>query len=169
MNHTIWDCYWKVKGLISYDDLLIVDGIQYSSFKVVAQKRGLLEFDNSIIECLDEASTFQMSYAFRKLFATLLAHFEPTEVKKIMGYILWNSVRRLHKIGWHYCRISNPAYFEWFASVSRDHRKNISAYDLQAIKSNSFEVSSRSTKEILDEESINVSKEDIDIVSKLNR
>ncbi|XP_029144547.1 uncharacterized protein [Arachis hypogaea] len=42
----------NVRGPISWDDLLIVNGIQYSSFKQSAQHRGLLESDSSIRESL---------------------------------------------------------------------------------------------------------------------
>ncbi|XP_075494884.1 uncharacterized protein LOC142532481 [Primulina tabacum] len=43
-----------------------------------AQRRGLLESDKSIFECLNEAVSFQMPHALRRLFATILIG--PSEV-----------------------------------------------------------------------------------------
>ncbi|XP_025628274.1 uncharacterized protein [Arachis hypogaea] len=46
----------NVIGPTSWDDLLIVNGVKYSSFKQFAQYRRLLESDSSIYACLVEAS-----------------------------------------------------------------------------------------------------------------
>ncbi|KAK2995876.1 hypothetical protein RJ640_029601 [Escallonia rubra] len=65
-----------VRGPTSFNGLKTVDGVFYSSFRAVAQAYGLLEGDNAIEECLQEASTFQMPSGLRQLFATLLVHCE---------------------------------------------------------------------------------------------
>ena len=56
-------------GPTSFEDLLTVDGIYYLSFKEVAEKRDLLELDESITECLIETTISQMPKALQKLFA----------------------------------------------------------------------------------------------------
>lgn len=44
-----------VRAPKSFDDLLTVDGAHYLSFKQAAEKRGLLQEDDSIRHCLAEA------------------------------------------------------------------------------------------------------------------
>ena len=63
-----------VRGLISFEYLLTVDGIHYLTFKEVAEKKGLLKLDESITKCLTETTTYQMPKALRKLFAIILYH-----------------------------------------------------------------------------------------------
>ena len=53
-----------VRGSTSFEDLLTVDRIHYLSFKETAKKKGLLKSDESIIECLTEATTYQMPKHF---------------------------------------------------------------------------------------------------------
>ena len=64
LNHVI--------GATSYADLRIVDGDTLPSFREAAQRRGLLEVDNTIDQCLNEAALYQMPSALRRLFATIL-------------------------------------------------------------------------------------------------
>ncbi|XP_057791099.1 uncharacterized protein LOC131008223 [Salvia miltiorrhiza] len=75
-----------VRGPNFFRYLLTINGTECYSFKEAAQKRGLLEDDQSIIECLNEAITFQMSNELRRLFAIILVHCAPTDVK-----ILWDT------------------------------------------------------------------------------
>ncbi|XP_027166288.1 uncharacterized protein LOC113766278 [Coffea eugenioides] len=72
-----------VRGPQSYGDLLTVDGVRCSTFKESAQKRGILESDNSIFDCMNEAVAFKMPHALRRLFATLLVYCQPTNVRKL--------------------------------------------------------------------------------------
>jgi hypothetical protein len=72
-----------VRGATSFRDLRIVEGVVYSTFREAAERRGLIEADNSISDCLAEAATFQMPYALRRLFATVLAFCEVTHVRAL--------------------------------------------------------------------------------------
>ncbi|KAI0496586.1 hypothetical protein KFK09_022906 [Dendrobium nobile] len=72
-----------VYGPTSFSDLLYVNGIQCLTFKEAAEKHGLLEMDNYISECLNDASVYQMPYAFRHLFAVILIYCEPTNVRQL--------------------------------------------------------------------------------------
>ncbi|KAK2998753.1 hypothetical protein RJ639_023771 [Escallonia herrerae] len=65
-----------VRAPTSFNALKTVDGVFYSSYRTAALAYGLLEGDNAIEECLQEASTFQMPSTLRRLFATLLVHCE---------------------------------------------------------------------------------------------
>ncbi|XP_047262928.1 uncharacterized protein LOC107859447 [Capsicum annuum] len=48
-----------------------------------AEKRGLLASDNNLIECLSEATTYQMPSILRRLFATLLVYCNPANPKDL--------------------------------------------------------------------------------------
>ncbi|XP_028551783.1 uncharacterized protein LOC114579918 [Dendrobium catenatum] len=72
-----------VYGPTSFSDLLHVNGIHCSTFKEAAEKHGLLEMDNYITECLNDASVYQMPYAFRQLFVVILIYCEPTNVRQL--------------------------------------------------------------------------------------
>ncbi|KAM3266374.1 hypothetical protein P3L10_003368 [Capsicum annuum] len=72
-----------VRGETSFEDLLTVNGKKCDSFKEAAKERGLLESDNSISECLCEASFFKKPSALPGLFATILVHCSPTDVRNL--------------------------------------------------------------------------------------
>jgi len=72
-----------VRGPLSFNDLLTVNDKQCQTFKEAAKERGLLESDNSISECLSEAVVFKMPSALRSLFATILVHCNPTDIRKL--------------------------------------------------------------------------------------
>jgi ATP-dependent DNA helicase PIF1 len=50
------------------------------TFHEAAKKRGLIEEDNTLDECLTEATLCQMPSSLRRLFATILVFCEPSEV-----------------------------------------------------------------------------------------
>ncbi|XP_019236913.1 PREDICTED: uncharacterized protein LOC109217133 [Nicotiana attenuata] len=74
----------NVRGPKSYEDLRIVNEVPCSTFRESAEKRGLLYCNNSLIECMSEAVSYQMPYCLRRLFATLLVYCNPANPK-----ILW--------------------------------------------------------------------------------
>lgn len=63
-----------VRGPKSFEDLLTVNEVICKTFKQSAQKRGLLESDESISACLNEAVMFKMPLELRRLFATILVY-----------------------------------------------------------------------------------------------
>ncbi|WVZ82899.1 hypothetical protein U9M48_030106 [Paspalum notatum var. saurae] len=70
-----------VAGATSFEDLRTVDGEILPSFREAAKRRGLIEADNTLDDCLTEAETFQMPSALRRLFATILVHCEASNVR----------------------------------------------------------------------------------------
>ena len=70
-----------VRGPTSYEYLKTVEGIVYPTFREAAEKRGLIEADSSIDECLEEAEVFQLPSSLRRLFATILVFCEPSDVR----------------------------------------------------------------------------------------
>ncbi|XP_062212752.1 uncharacterized protein LOC133913583 [Phragmites australis] len=85
------ECYYlrvllnHVTSATSYEDLRTVDGEILPSFRDTAERRGLIEADNTLDECLTEAELFQMPSSLRRLFATILVFCEPNDVRG-----LWN-------------------------------------------------------------------------------
>ncbi|KAK3222064.1 hypothetical protein Dsin_009089 [Dipteronia sinensis] len=74
-----------IRGPKSFEDLKTVNGVKTSSFHESALLYGLLESDNSLEQCLQEASLYQMPYTLRRLFATILVYCKLNNPK-----MLWN-------------------------------------------------------------------------------
>ncbi|XP_024186018.2 uncharacterized protein LOC112190772 [Rosa chinensis] len=72
-----------IRGPRSFRDLLTINGVLQTTFKEAAEKRGLLEDDNSIRQCLLEASAIRMPSALRRLFVTILVYSQPTGVRRL--------------------------------------------------------------------------------------
>ncbi|KAG5617232.1 hypothetical protein H5410_017056 [Solanum commersonii] len=73
----------NVRGPKSYKDLLLVDGVPCSTFRESARKRGLLYCNNSLIDCMLEASVIKCHTALKRLFATLLVYCNPSNPKEL--------------------------------------------------------------------------------------
>jgi len=73
-----------VVGATSFEHLKMVHGIVQPTFREAAERRGLIEEDNTLDDCLTEASMFQMPSSLRRLFATILVFCEPSNV-----FALW--------------------------------------------------------------------------------
>ncbi|XP_060212641.1 uncharacterized protein LOC132640178 [Lycium barbarum] len=73
----------NIRGPKSYEDLKTVNGKSYNTFRESAEKRGLLASDNNLIECMLEASNYQIPYSLRRLFATLLVYCSPANPKEL--------------------------------------------------------------------------------------
>jgi ATP-dependent DNA helicase PIF1 len=80
------ECYFlhvllnNVASATSYEHLRTIDGVLLPSFCEAAKRRGLIEEDNTLDECLTEATLFQMPSSLRRLFATILIFCEPHNV-----------------------------------------------------------------------------------------
>ncbi|GAA0167265.1 hypothetical protein LIER_22236 [Lithospermum erythrorhizon] len=69
----------------SYHFLLLVDGVQCTSFQKVVHLRGLLQKDDDINKTMEETSVYQMPSELRRLFATLLYYCKPTNPQKLFA------------------------------------------------------------------------------------
>ncbi|XP_075104539.1 uncharacterized protein LOC142161644 isoform X2 [Nicotiana tabacum] len=69
----ITTCYWSCFNVSSNG----------STFRESMEKRGLLQSDNSLLECMSEATSYQMPYSLRRLFATLLIYCNPTNPRQL--------------------------------------------------------------------------------------
>ncbi|KAB2602049.1 hypothetical protein D8674_003054 [Pyrus ussuriensis x Pyrus communis] len=156
-----------VRGPTSFTNLRTVNGVLHPTFKQAAEQRGLLERDDSIRQCLLEASTIQMPLALRRLFVTILVYYAPIGVRG-----LWDE----------FC----PFMMEDYVSMTNitptlatnillrelnillvQFNKSINEFDLpQMTRGN--ESSSGMTGCIEDEISICIPQQDLDAIERLN-
>lgn len=76
----------NVTGATSFEYLRTVDGKILPTFREAAEKRGLIEADNTSDEYLTEAELFQIPSSLRRFLATILVFCEPSNVRA-----LWNN------------------------------------------------------------------------------
>jgi hypothetical protein len=69
-----------VGGATSFEYLRTVDSVIVPTFHEAAERRGLIEEDNTLDESLAEATEWMMPYAMRMLFATILVFCEANNV-----------------------------------------------------------------------------------------
>lgn len=159
-----------MRGPTSFLYLLIVNGILCSSFKEATHKRGLLEADQSILKCLNEAITFQMPNELRRLFTIILVHCVPTDVG-----ILWNTYFEAlsedfkREVGTS-VELQVSKTLKSLSNYLESMGKDISSYDLPDVPMDldTDSVDDGYFKEIQDEISVDIPEEDHGIELKLN-
>jgi hypothetical protein len=67
-------------GATSFECLRTADDKLLPTFREAAERRGLIEEDNTLNESLTEAIGWMMPYALRRLFITILVFCEPSNV-----------------------------------------------------------------------------------------
>jgi hypothetical protein len=88
-----------VKECMSYEDIRMVDGVVYPTFKEVCQVLGYLDDDNEWIQCINEAANWASGNQLCQLFTTILCHCEVFNPK-----ILWESTCEVLFEDILYCR-----------------------------------------------------------------
>ncbi|XP_073129488.1 uncharacterized protein, partial [Henckelia pumila] len=74
-----------VKGPSSFEELRKLNGITYTTFKEATEMRDLLQQDDYIRQCLQEACSSNMPSSLRRLFVSILVFCQPIGVRE-----LWN-------------------------------------------------------------------------------
>ncbi|XP_052164729.1 uncharacterized protein LOC127781722 [Oryza glaberrima] len=155
-----------VRGPTSHEHLRTVCGITYSTCREACEKSGLVETDMSHDDCLSEAATFQMPYALRRLFATILAYCEVTDI-----CALWH--KHKESMSEDYAR-DNPNPMSVEQMVLRDIRdtlhsmgKDISDYGLPEL-TDTYVFSNDTPIEVREEQSVPIDPEHLDIYKPLN-
>ncbi|XP_022014958.1 uncharacterized protein LOC110914479 [Helianthus annuus] len=122
----------NVRGPTSFEHLCTVNGQRCETFRKAALELGLIEDDEYLSQCLEEASTFQFPNALRRLFATIMIFFQPGDIRK-----LWNdqfeSLSEDHRL---HCqsieRVQNMVLTE-ISVLLQSMGKNINEFDLPKI------------------------------------
>ncbi|XP_073130774.1 uncharacterized protein [Henckelia pumila] len=67
----------------SFKDLQTINGVTYATFREAAQILGLMEDNNTIDNCIQEATAYLMPTALRQLFATVLVYCNPKNPEQL--------------------------------------------------------------------------------------
>ncbi|XP_073354892.1 uncharacterized protein [Aegilops tauschii subsp. strangulata] len=155
-----------VTGKTSFDDLLTVDGVLCGSFREAAERLGLIEADNTLDDYLTEAEQWVMPCSLRRLFATILVHCEPDDVRG-----LWD--RHLEPMSDDYRR-SRTSPDEVEQMVLLDIRgmlqsmgKDIVDFALPSID-DAFDPTEGEAREVIEETTVEFDMDDTKLVSSLN-
>jgi hypothetical protein len=166
-RYYLWVLLNHVTGATSFEDLRIVNGIIFPMFREAAEKRGLIEADNTIDECLSEAECFQMPYSLRRLFTTILVFCEPSDVHRLWERHLKGMTE---DYGW-LPHISSPEAEQMalldIQGMLQSMGKDISSFTLLEIEE-SFDATSCQTREIVEEFMIELNPEHVHLASSLN-
>ncbi|XLU66211.1 hypothetical protein S245_025264 [Arachis hypogaea] len=157
----------NVRGPISWDDLLTVNGVQYSSFKQYAQHRGLLESDSSVRACLVEAFVLRLSCALRRLFATIVIFCESTDVRTLWDEFFSYMVDDYPSTSTTTALVFTNRLLRDINDILLQHEKQITQYDFPALTHEND--NENSIPRVIQEElSIEVPREDLCSIERLN-
>ncbi|KAK9139056.1 hypothetical protein Scep_008737 [Stephania cephalantha] len=74
-----------IKGCTSFQELKIVNGVVADSFHQAALLNRFLEADDCLESCMEEACKYQMPFALRRLFVTILSFCNPESGRQLWG------------------------------------------------------------------------------------
>ncbi|ONM25571.1 hypothetical protein ZEAMMB73_Zm00001d007023 [Zea mays] len=155
-----------VTGDTSYADLRTVDGDTLPSFREATQRRGLLEADDTIDECLNEAAIYQMPSALRRLFATILVYCEPNDVAELWQRHLDSMSEDYHRSTQSKTHVQQMVLID-IRNILQSMGKDIKTFPLPAII-DKYDDSHGTDREIYEEESIEPTAEDVAMKETLN-
>ncbi|ONM17173.1 hypothetical protein ZEAMMB73_Zm00001d003578 [Zea mays] len=155
-----------VTGATSYVDLRTIDGVTLPTFREAAERRGLLESDNTLDDCLTERALFQMPSTLRRLFATILVYCEPSDVA-----VLWQ--KHLDAMSEDYQRMSqSKTHVEQMVLIDirnmlQSMGKDIKTFPLPPII-DAYDNAIGTAREVYEEESIELASADAVLKDSLN-
>ncbi|AQK68964.1 hypothetical protein ZEAMMB73_Zm00001d015454 [Zea mays] len=155
-----------VTGATSYADLRTIDGDTLPSFREAAQRRGLLEADDTIDECLNEAAIYQMPSALRRLFATILVYCEPNDVAEFWQRHLDSMSKDYHRSTQSKTHVQQMVLID-IRNILQSMGKDIKTFPLPAII-DKYDDSHGTDREIYEEQSIEPTAEDVAMKETLN-
>ncbi|KAL5647921.1 hypothetical protein ACJX0J_042276, partial [Zea mays] len=143
-----------------------VDGDTLPSFREAAQRSGLLEADDKIDECLNEAAIYQMSSALRRLFATILVYCEPNDVAELWQRHLDSMSEDYHRSTQSKTHVQQMVFID-IRNILQSMGKDIKTFPLPTII-DKYDESHGTDREIYKEESIEPTAEDVAMKETLN-
>jgi hypothetical protein len=156
-----------VRGATSFEDLRTVNGFVFATFREAAEKRGLIEADRSVSDCLSEAATFEMPSALRRLFATILVFCEVTSVRE-----LWEEHFEAMADDFRQESVNNKECLEQMvlrdiSALLYSMGKDINCFDLPKMTDDTG-LASSVCREVTEELSIHADQEHLDLYATLN-
>ncbi|XP_072146601.1 uncharacterized protein [Setaria viridis] len=158
----------EARGILatSYRDLRTVDGVFLPFFREAAERRGLIEEDNTLDECLTENSLFHMPSSLRRLFTTILVFCKLNDV-----FGLWT--KYLDAMSEDYRRNNpNPNMVEQIVLIDirnmlQSMGKDIRSFPLPKID-DAYDNASGIPRGIFEEASIDQNSKDVGLSDSLN-
>jgi chromosomal replication initiation ATPase DnaA len=148
-----------VAGATSFDDLRAIDGVTLPTFREAVERRGLIKTDNTLDESLAEATQWMMPYALRRLFATILVFYEPSNVSR-----LWDKYKEAMSEDYRRNNQSNFAVEQMvlvdIRKILQSMQKNIKTFLLPDID-DTYDTCNDIPREISEEASIEASVDDV--------
>uniref|UniRef100_K3Y1E1 ATP-dependent DNA helicase n=1 Tax=Setaria italica TaxID=4555 RepID=K3Y1E1_SETIT len=155
-----------VKGTTCYEELRTIDGQILPSFREAAERRGLIEADNTLDDCLTEVELFRMPSLLRRLFAMILVFCEPHDI-----HALWNN--HIEAMSEDYRRnCKNARTVEQMVLINirdmlQSMGKDIRSFPLPEIDEQN-DTKDNTPREITEESNIEVDPEDMELPKHLN-
>ncbi|PWZ34044.1 UDP-arabinopyranose mutase 3 [Zea mays] len=155
-----------VPGATSSVDLRTVDGVTLPTFREAAERRGLLESDNTLDDCLTERALFQMPSSLRRLFATILVYCEPSDVA-----VLWQKHKDSMSEDYQH-KSQNKTHVEQMVLIDirnmlQSMGKDIKTFPLPPII-DAYDDAIGTAREVYEEESIEPTAGDVALKDSLN-
>ncbi|TXG49185.1 hypothetical protein EZV62_025060 [Acer yangbiense] len=135
--------------------------MQVGSFRESARLYGLLDSDNTLEECLQEASIYQMPYTLRRLFATLLVYCRPVNPRNLWEKYEVSMSEDYHRSGLNFsdARLKVLEHIRFVVESIGNNINNYHLVDYDII----LNEDERCIKEINDELGITVSESDLSL------
>nr|XP_027108929.1 uncharacterized protein LOC113728764 [Coffea arabica] len=157
----------NVKSPTSFDDLRTINGAYVRTFREAAILRGYFESDKSQQQCLEEAAMYHMPYTLRRLFATLLVHFPPSNPRYLWEQFeepLSKDISRTPQVSVDQIRFQVLYQINQFL---QSMGKDINEYALVPNIMN-FDSLNNNTRDIIAETRISVPEQDLLAIEQLN-
>ncbi|KAM3206771.1 hypothetical protein ACQJBY_062123 [Aegilops geniculata] len=155
-----------VAGATSYEGLRTIDGQVMPTFREAAEKRGLIEADNTLDDCMTEAELFQVSSSLRRLFTTILVFCMPNDVRS-----LWNNhleaMSKDYNINCNCKHTVEQMVLKNIRDILHSMGKHIESFPLPKIDKH-HDTTNDVPREIIEETSIKVDPEDASLHKNLN-
>ena len=155
-----------VPGSTSFEDLKTVNGVLCDTFREAAEKKGLIEADNTLDECLTESEQFAMPASLRRLFATILVFCEPSDVRSLWARHLEamsEDYRRQHKCP----KAVEQMVLLDIRGMLQSMEKDIKLFPLSDIDE-TYDNTGGEAREVIEETNIKVDEEDANLAALLN-
>jgi len=120
-----------VVGATSFEDLRTYENVTYPTFKAAATARGLILDDIEWQRCLEEASSFQMPYQLRQLFAFICIFQSPSNASN-----LWSLFKDAMSEDFVRCNTPEEAYQLALQDISdtlKLHGFSLTSFELPTI------------------------------------
>jgi hypothetical protein len=144
----------------------MVSGELLPIFREAAERRGLIEADNTLHESIAEATLWMMPYALRRLFATILVFCEPSDVLD-----LWEKHKEAMSEDYRRNNQSNFAIEQMVLidihKLLESMQKDIKMYPLPDID-DTYDPFGEILREIFEEASVEASIDDMALSKTLN-